>query len=79
MPTHYYMSAWEREPRRAARCRKIVEAEMVAAGWIMRSKKFNEVAMRKARQLFAKGDDSHRTMPKSVSVIILNTIPCFFA
>jgi hypothetical protein len=47
-------SLWSRNPQLWQRCRVQAEKEMLAAGWIPRSKKFPEVQMRKAHQLFAK-------------------------
>jgi hypothetical protein len=53
MPIAFFLGAfWEANPRRWEVCRKDAASQMLAEGWILKSKKFNEVQNKRALKLW---------------------------
>lgn len=52
---HPSSNPWDIDPKRWERCVQQSAATMIAAGWIPKARKFDEVRMRKARGLFRLG------------------------
>jgi hypothetical protein len=50
----YWYGFWESNPRRWEACRRAAAAQMVAEGWNQHARKFHDVMLRRARQLWIK-------------------------
>lgn len=54
MPTFFALHPWDIDPHKWRACLHRAEAVMLSAGWSRHARKFHEVRMRKARQLWTK-------------------------
>jgi hypothetical protein len=54
MPTFFVLHPWDIDPRKWRACLHRAESVMLSAGWSCHARKFTEVKLRKARQLWAK-------------------------
>lgn len=54
MPTFFVLHPWDIDPHKWRACLHRAESVMLSAGWSRHARKFTEVKLRKARQLWAK-------------------------